>query len=253
MGYKLLLVDDEEGILLLLKDYFGIQGYEILTADTGEQAVELALGEKPELILLDINLPDMDGLEVCRRIREQVECPILFLTAKIEEQDRINGLLMGGDDYILKPFSIEELGARVIAHLRRENRGRKRNGYEGEDKRKEIGEERRKARGEEREGWFGRREESRGLRISYSQREVWYEEKNIRLTKTEFDILELLSMNPGQVFGKEQIYEKVRGFEAEGDSSIVMEHIRRIRNKIGACTEKEYIMTVWGVGYKWIG
>lgn len=177
MGYKLLLVDDEEGILLLLKDYFGIQGYEILTAGTGEQAVELALGEKPELILLDINLPDMDGLEVCRRIREQVECPILFLTAKIEEQDRINGLLMGGDDYILKPFSIEELGARVIAHLRREDRGRKRNGYEGEDKRKEIGEERRKARGKEREGWFGRREESRGLRISYSQRRYGLKKK----------------------------------------------------------------------------
>ncbi len=227
MEQKLLIVDDEEGILWLLRDYFEIQGYQVLTAGTGEEAVKLALSQGPDLILLDISLPDIDGLEVCRRIREKVNCPILFLTAKVEEQDRINGFLMGGDDYILKPFSIEELGARVMAHLRRERRS---TGH------RELEEE---------------KEEQ--LFIFYSQCQIQYHNKPIRLTKTEFDIVELLSMNPGQVFSREQIYERVRGIDGEGDNSIIMEHIRRIRNKLSAVSEKEYIETVWGVGYKWIG
>lgn len=207
-----------------MKDYFEIQGYEVVTAKTGKEAIESAM-KSPDLILLDINLPDIDGLFVCRAIREQVSCPILFLTAKIEEQDRINGFLMGGDDYILKPFSIEELGARVMAHLRRESRSNPIS--EGT----EYGE----------------------LTISYSQRSVCRSGELVHLTKTEFDIVELLSMNPGQVFSKERIYESVRGLEGEGDSSIVMEHIRRIRNKLGESAGGVYIKTVWGVGYKWIG
>ncbi len=223
MEYRLLIVDDEEGIRWLLKDYFEIQEYQVLTAGTGEEAVRLALGEQPDLILLDISLPDIDGLEVCRQIREKVNCPILFLTARVEEQDRINGFLMGGDDYIVKPFSIEELGARVMAHLRREKRSAE------------------------------QKEQERGLSISYSQRQIRYQGQEIRLTKTEFDIVEFLSMNPGQVFSREQIYEKVRGIDREGDNSIIMEHIRRIRNKIRAVADQDYIETVWGVGYKWIG
>lgn len=223
MEYRLLIVDDEEGIRWLLKDYFEIQEYQVLTAGTGEEAVRLALGEQPDLILLDISLPDIDGLEVCRQIREKVNCPILFLTARVEEQDRINGFLMGGDDYIVKPFSIEELGARVMAHLRREKRSAE------------------------------QKEQERGLSISYSQRQIRYQGQEIRLTKTEFDIIEFLSMNPGQVFSREQIYEKVRGIDGEGDNSIIMEHIRRIRNKIRAVADQDYIETVWGVGYKWIG
>lgn len=224
MPKKLLIVDDEAGILQLLKDYFEIQGYEVVTAKTGKEAIESAM-KSPDLILLDINLPDIDGLFVCRAIREQVSCPILFLTAKIEEQDRINGFLTGGDDYILKPFSIEELGARVMAHLRRESRSNPIS--EGT----EYGE----------------------LTISYSQRSVCRSGELVHLTKTEFDIVELLSMNPGQVFSKERIYESVRGLEGEGDSSIFMEHIRRIRNKLGESAGGVYIKTVWGVGYKWIG
>ena len=223
MEYRLLIVDDEEGIRWLFKDYFEIQEYQVLTAGTGEEAVRLALGEQPDLILLDISLPDIDGLEVCRQIREKVNCPILFLTARVEEQDRINGFLMGGDDYIVKPFSIEELGARVMAHLRREKRSAE------------------------------QKEQERGLSISYSQRQIRYQGQEIRLTKTEFDIVEFLSMNPGQVFSREQIYEKVRGIDGEGDNSIIMEHIRRIRNKIRAVADQDYIETVWGVGYKWIG
>ncbi len=222
MGYRILIVDDEIGILQLLKDYFEIQGYEVLTAKTGQEAIEKAM-KNLDLILLDINLPDIDGLHVCQEIREKIGCPILFLTAKIEEQDKINGFLMGGDDYILKPFSIEELGVRVMAHIRRE----KRHQPTGDSQ--------------------------KGFVISYSQRTISYNGTPIILTKTEFNILELLSMNPGQIFSKEQIYEQVRGIDGTGDNTIITEHIRRIRNKISAHTDQEYIKTVWGVGYQWIG
>ena len=118
MTWKILIADDgREGIVCLLQDYFEMQGYEVITARGGVEALE-KVSKMPDIILLDINMPDLDGLEVCRKIREYATCPIVFLTAKVEEQDRINGFLMGGDDYILKPFSIDELGARVMAHLK---------------------------------------------------------------------------------------------------------------------------------------
>ena len=121
MMKKILTVDDEPGILQLLRDYFEIQGYEVIEAANAAEAFEKMV-LKPDLILLDVNLPGINGFEVCRMIRDHVSCPILFLTAKVEEEDRIRGLHLGGDDYILKPFSIDELGARVEAHLRREER-----------------------------------------------------------------------------------------------------------------------------------
>lgn len=224
MAQKILIVDDEEGIVFLLRDYFEIQGYEVITARGGLEALE-KIRFNPDLILLDINMPDLDGMEVCRKIRGHVSCPILFLTAKIEEEDRVNGFLMGGDDYILKPFSIEELGARVMAHLRREQRKHGRHSV------KICGD----------------------VTIHYSERMVYCREEKIALTKTEYEIIELFSLHPGQVFSKESIYEKVRGYDAEGDSSIIAEHIRRIRGKIGNITPQEIIETVWGVGYRWIG
>ena len=121
MVYRLLIADDEQDIRALLKDFFEMQGYQTETAKDGKEVLE-KIAREPDLILLDINMPGMDGLEVCRRIREYVSCPILFLTARVEEQDRINGLMTGGDDYIIKPFSLDELNARVTAHLRREAR-----------------------------------------------------------------------------------------------------------------------------------
>ena len=148
-----------------------------------------------------------------------------FLTAKIEEKDRIRGLLSGGDDYILKPFSIDELGARVEAHLRRERRKKS----EGTVK------------------IFDR------LAIHYEETGVYFGEQPITFTKTEFGILAFLSLHPMQVFSKEQLYENVRGLEGTADSSIVMEHIRRIRKKLAGYTDRAYIETVWGVGYRWIG
>lgn len=224
MQYKILAVDDEKDILNLLKDFFNMQGYLVYTAQSGREALE-RLEVQPDIILLDINMPDMNGLEVCKKIRAHVSCPILFVTAKVEERERINGLLIGGDDYILKPFCIEELGARVLAHIRREER----NG--GKDTLKFTDD----------------------LVINYTERSVHFKEQVISLTRTEFDIAELLSMNRGQIFSKESIYEHVRGFDGESDSAIIAEHIRRIRVKIGKYTGNPYVETVWGVGYKWIG
>ena len=224
MAEKILIVDDEKDIRNMLRDYFELQGYEIYTAAGGEEALE-KMKIQPDMILLDINMPDMDGYEVCRRIRDHVSCPILFLTARVEEQDRINGLMIGGDDYIMKPFSMDELDARILAHLRREKRLASREQLQFQGK----------------------------LVINYSQRKVFYDGEQIPFTKMEFDLIEFLSMHKKQVFSKERIYEAVRGYDGEGDSSIIMEHIRRIRQKLKKYTKHDYIETVWGVGYQWIG
>lgn len=221
---KILIADDESGIIQLLTDYFEMQDYQVIEARNGAEVLE-KLSQSPDLILLDVNMPALNGFEVCERIRAHISCPILFLTAKIEEADRIKGFMVGGDDYILKPFSIDELGARVEAHLRREERKKS-------DKAIKV---------------YGH------LIIHYGERCVYYEEKALSLTKTEYGIVEQLSLNPGQIFSKEQLYERVRGFDGSADSSIVMEHIRRIRSKLGRYTKKQYIETVWGVGYRWIG
>lgn len=223
MSYKLLIVDDEEEILQMLSNYFILSEYEVLEASSAMDAMKL-LSQNPDLILLDINMPGMDGLELCRQIREQVNVPILFLTAKIEEQDRVNGFLAGGDDYILKPFSMDELQARVMAHLRREERRTGKKTFKN----------------------FGK------VQIDYSDRQLRVSGKEISLTKTEFDIVELLSQNKGRIFGKEDIYEKVWGFDKDGNSDSIMEHIRRIRKKIQKETKEDVIETVWGVGYRWI-
>lgn len=121
MNNKILVVDDEEGIITLLKDYFEMNGYEVYTAQSGKDALK-KISKNPDIILLDINMPEIDGIEVCNRIRDYVSCPILFLTARIENTDKINGFRAGADDYIVKPFDLDELGARISAHLRREQR-----------------------------------------------------------------------------------------------------------------------------------
>ncbi|MGJ0907271.1 response regulator transcription factor [Clostridium botulinum] len=224
MKYKMLVIDDEIDIVSLLKDFFELEDFLVYTAYDGENALK-KIDINPDIIILDINMPEMDGIEVCTKIRNFVSCPILFLTAKVEERDRIKGLMVGGDDYILKPFSIEELNARVKAHLRREER--------------KTAKERVKFLKE--------------IVINYSDRKAFYRDNEINFTKTEFDILEILSMNSGQIFSKENIYEKLWGFDKDGDSSIITEHIRRIRKKLSKYTDDTIIETVWGVGYKWIG
>lgn len=219
----LLIVDDETGIVDMIKSYFEPE-YDILTAYSGREALE-KVSARPDLILLDINMPEMDGLEVCRQIREYVNCPVLFLTARIESADKVVGFQTGADDYIVKPFDLDELGARIAAHLRREQR----------------------RQGNAAVRFF------RELAIDYSARTVQLNGENIPLSKREFDIVELLSINAGQVFDRERIYELVWGLDGGGSSDTVMEHVRKIRAKFSGVSPDSYIETVWGVGYKWVG
>ena len=219
----LLIADDERGIVDTMKAYFSPQ-YEVLTAYSGEEAIQKA-EMQPDLILLDINMPRMDGLTVCQTIREHVACPILFLTARIESTDKINGFQAGADDYIVKPVDLDELAARIAAHLRREQRRHNQSIVR----------------------FFGE------LAVDYSARTVTIHNEPVILSKREFDILELLSLNTGQVFDRERIYEAVWGIDGDGNSDTIMEHIRKIRIKLAAHTLHSYIETVWGCGYKWNG
>lgn len=223
MESKILIADDEADIVTMLSQFFKSKGYYVLKATNGLETLK-QVEYKPDVILLDINMPGLDGLEVCERIRNHVSCPILFLTARIEDTDKVKGFSVGGDDYIVKPFSLVELEARVHAHLRRENR------HTFETQLRFSGE----------------------LTIDFSERCLFYKGEKVMLAKKEFDIVELLSQNSGQIFDKERIYERVWGYDSEGDSSVIAEHIRRIRTKIAAYTDKSYIETVWGCGYKWI-
>ena len=223
MKPKILIADDETDIVSMLASFFESKGYLVLSAMSGTEVLK-CVEKQPDIILLDINMPGSDGLEVCERIRDHVSCPILFLTARIEDADKVKGFAAGGDDYIVKPFSLAELEARVSAHLRREAR------HNFEAQVKFSGE----------------------LTIDYSERCLFFRDKRIGLAKKEFEIVELLSQNSGQVFDKERIYERIWGYDSEGDSSVVAEHIRRIRAKIAAYTERAYLETVWGCGYKWI-
>lgn len=220
--YKILMIDDERDILEMLALQFQSEGYLVYLANDANEALK-QLSVLPDLILLDINMPEMNGLELCTMIREHVNCPIIFLTARISSRDMINGLMLGGDDYITKPFSMDEFFARVQAHLRREKRSSHKS-----------------------RGHF-----TRELIIDYSQRTVIIKNKKIDFSNKEFEIIKLLSMNAGQIFDREKIYEVVWGFEANGDSAVIKEHIRKIRMKLARYSENEYLETVWGVGYRW--
>lgn len=223
MKYKILIIDDEEMILKMLKNNLEIEGYQVFTASSAKGALNL-LTVAPDVILLDINMPEMDGLELCQLIREHISCPIIFLTARVTEEDIIKGLAVGGDDYITKPFSVDELLARLSAHLRREKRRNVAEKVKFDDE----------------------------LIIDYNSRMVFYGREKLDFSNKEFEIIRFLSLNAGMVFDRETIYEKLWGYESEGDSIVVKEHIRKIRNKLSKYTNKNYIETVWGVGYKWI-
>lgn len=223
MQQKVMIIDDEVEILSMLKRYFSLNEYDVITAAGGREALQ-KMSLQPDIILLDINMPDLDGLSLCKNIRDFVSCPILFLTANIEDSDKIKGFSAGGDDYIVKPFSIDELGARVSAHLRRENRCKVKTQVLFDN-------------------FFV---------IDYAQRTVYFKNEEIPLLKKEFDIIEVLSQNPGQVFDKERLYETAWGLDGLGNNTVVAEHIRKIRAKFASAGAKQYIETVWGVGYKWV-
>lgn len=221
--YKILIVDDEEMLLQMLKYQFEGANYNVFTASNADEVLN-KLQKMPDIILLDINMPEINGLQLCTMIREYVTVPIIFLTARADENDKIKGLMVGGDDYITKPFNMEELLARVTAHLRREERCRNRTQI------------------------LFKRE---GLVIDYENRKLYINHKQVEFSNKEFEIIHLLSTNSGLVFDRDRIYERIWGFDGCGDSNVVKEHIRKIRTKLSEYTDELYIETVWGVGYRW--
>lgn len=226
---KILIVDDEQALVDLLAKKLVSQGHEVFTATDGRSGVALARAEQPDLILLDIMMPEMDGFEVCQAIRDEVVCPILFLSARQAETDKIRGLSLGGDDYITKPFGIRELMARIEANLRRERRAQS---ASSEHKRPRL--------------YFG------ALALDLRAHSVQVQEVPVALTKHEYAVVEFLALHPGQIFSKDQIYEAAWGYDAEGSADVVAEHLRKARTKLKAQGIEDPIATVWGIGYRWV-
>lgn len=216
---KILAIDDEIDMLILIKNILIKEDHIVDIYQTTADIDENSLG-KYDLILLDVMMPEVDGISYCKKIRSKVDCPIIFLTAKITESDIVDGLLSGGDDYITKPFGVGELLARVEAHLRREQR----------EKHSSLN--------------LG------NIKFDLSSNQVFVKEEEVHLTKSEYQISELLAKRKGQVFSREQIYEMIFGFDGIGDSSAISEHVKNIRAKFQKFGENP-IATVWGIGYKW--
>lgn len=223
---KVLVVDDEAQILEVVEKYLARDGFQVATARDGEAALSAFNAHKPDLVVLDLMLPKVDGLEVFRRLRSMSAVPVIMLTAKGEESDRVVGLELGADDYITKPFSPRELSARVKAVLRRATTGAMLD--------------------------TGERTLVRGtLRIDPRARSVTVDERAVELTGKEFDLLWFLASHPAQVFTRTQLLDHVWGYEFYGDSSTVTVHMRRLREKIEADPgNPHFLVTVWGVGYK---
>ena len=225
---KILIIDDEKELVMLLADELKSKGHQVLSAYDGEMGIELAR-KQPDLIILDVMMPKIDGFEVCNAIRDDVLCPIIFLSAKQSEADKIKGLNLGGDDYIVKPFGLKELLAKIEANLRREKRSQYIN---EENKRKKL--------------YFQK------LSIDIKEHSVKIGNNDVLLTKLEYNIVELLALHAGQTFSREQIYERIWGYDSDGDSTTVVEHVKKIRAKFAEIEpDTEYISTVWGIGYKW--
>lgn len=216
---NILVIDDEEMILQLIKNGLQKDGHTVSVYSSAMQ-VSLDTLSHYDLIILDVMMPDIGGFSYCKKIRDLIDCPLLFLTAKIMENDITYGLGLGADDYLTKPFRIAELRARVNAHLRRENRERHNTLN------------------------FDR------IKIDLSEKEIRIDNQTVVFTKSEYLICEYLARNKGQVFSKEQIYEAVFGFDGESDNSTISTHIKNIRAKF-AKVNIQPILTVWGIGYKW--
>ena len=224
---RILIVEDEEAIADLEKDYLELSDFEVKIENTGDAGLATALAEELDLIILDLMLPGMDGFEVCKHIREKKDVPILMVSAKKDDIDKIRGLGLGADDYITKPFSPSELVARVKAHMARYSRlvG---SGHESND--------------------FV---EIRGLKIDKTARRVYVDDEEKSFTTKEFDLLTFLAENPNHVFTKEELFRKIWNMDSIGDIATVTVHIKKIREKIEYDTSNpQYIETIWGVGYR---
>ncbi|NLZ80591.1 MAG: response regulator transcription factor [Clostridiales bacterium] len=224
---KILIVEDEISIAELEKDYLELSGYEVEIEVTGEKGLERALKEDFDLFILDLMLPNIDGFEICRKIREIKNTPIILVSAKKDDIDKIRGLGLGADDYMTKPFSPSELVARAKAHLARYERLIGSNSQESEVI------------------------EIRGIKIDKTARRVFINGEEKNFTTKEFDLLTFLAQNPNHVYTKEELFTKVWEMESIGDIATVTVHIKKIREKIEFDTSKpQYIETIWGVGYR---
>ena len=224
---RILIIEDEESIAELEKDYLELSGFEVEIENDGAEGLKKALSEEFDLFILDLMLPGVDGFEICRKVREVKNTPIIMVSAKKEDIDKIRGLGLGADDYITKPFSPSEMVARVKAHLARYERLI---GSSMPDN--EI-------------------IEIRGLKIDKTARRVWVNGEEKNFTTKEFDLLTFLAQNPNHVYTKEELFNKIWDMESIGDIATVTVHIKKIREKIEMNTNKpQYIETIWGVGYR---
>ena len=224
---KILIIEDEEAIADLEKDYLELSDFEVKIENTGDGGLATAISEEFDLIILDLMLPGMDGFDVCKKIRETKNIPIIMVSAKKDDIDKIRGLGLGADDYMTKPFSPSELVARVKAHLARYDRlvgsGQKQNDIV----------------------------EIRGIKIDKTARRVWINGEEKNFTTKEFDLLTFLAENPNHVFTKEELFREIWDMDSIGDIATVTVHIKKIREKIEFDTSKpQYIETIWGVGYR---
>ncbi len=225
---KILIIEDDANICTLEKDYLEANGFEVSTAANGNAGLEKALNENFSLILLDIMLPGIDGMEVCRKVREKKDIPILLVSAKKEDLDKITGLGYGADDYIVKPFSPKELVARVIAHISRYERLTAKN-ENNNAKTIEIG----------------------GLKLDGKSRRAFVNGSELVLTNKEFDLLYFLASSPDTVYSKEELFNEIWNYDSIGETSTITVHVNRIRDKIKEVDPTiDFIHTVWGKGYR---
>ena len=221
---RILIVEDDRSIAELERDYLEINRYETTICEDGEKGLKEALEGEYDLIILDLMLPGVEGFEICRQVREKKDVPIIIVSARREDIDKIRGLGLGADDYVTKPFSPGEMVARVKAHLNRYER------LIGSGKNELI--------------------EIRGLKIDRTARKVWVDEEEKTLTAKEFDLLSFLAANPNHVYSRDELFREIWGMESVGDIATVTVHIKKIREKIEVDTAKpQYIETIWGVGY----
>lgn len=221
--YKILVADDDPNICELLRLYLEKEGYEAVIAANGEEAVSLFLKASPDLVLLDIMMPKLDGWQTCKRIRETSDCPIIMLTAKGEVFDRVLGLDLGADDYIVKPFDTKEVIARIKAVLRR-------TAAPAEPEVKEVSYEK--------------------LIINLTNYELWVDGRQIDTPPKELELIYHLASNPNRVFTRDQLLDEIWGYDYYGDSRTVDVHVKRLREKLEGVSDKWALKTVWGVGYK---
>ncbi len=222
---RILIIEDDENILQLERDYLEANDFEVDTANNGEDGLKKALSNQYSLVLLDIMLPKMDGFEVCKKIRDTKDIPVLLVSAKKDDSAKINGLGFGADDYIVKPFSPSELVARVKAHINRYQRLTNTT--------------------EPNLVIYG------DFKLNKDTGEVFLKDKEIVLTKKEFEVLYLLVTNPETIFSKNELFERVWGYDSLGDTSTLTVHINRLRDKLKATQpDTDFIKTIWGRGYR---